>query len=141
MKSDEYQLIYAYTRADAIADGFQIPVPTDLSHEAGIRYPVYITRSVWFRYVEPDCTMPEQSEEGRLWDILSIFSKYASKCSGNQFNFTLCCQLPSELPPGIYEKFLEDNRYIREVTLTAKIGPDDLYDPTPAITILFPDED
>ena len=40
------QLVYAYTRSQAIADGFQIEV-TKTAEEAGIRFPVFITRGVY----------------------------------------------------------------------------------------------
>ena len=41
-----WQTIYTYSRAQAIADGFQIEV-TKTAQEAGIRFPVFITRGVY----------------------------------------------------------------------------------------------
>ena len=38
-------VIYAYSRAQAIADGFQVDV-TNIAQEAGIRFPVFLTRAV-----------------------------------------------------------------------------------------------
>ncbi len=44
--SPQWDVIYTYTRAQAIADGFQIEV-TKTAEEAGIRFPVFITRAVY----------------------------------------------------------------------------------------------
>jgi hypothetical protein len=43
-------VIYAYTRKQAIADGFQVEV-TKTAQEAGIRFPVFITRTAFDAYV------------------------------------------------------------------------------------------
>src|ERR1700684_68956 len=63
------QVIYAYTRAQAVADGFQVEV-TKTAQEAGICFPVFLTRTAYDAYV----TVPEgvtgQDEAGRLWDIV-----------------------------------------------------------------------
>ena len=138
---EKSQLIYAYTRADALSDGFQVLAPTDLSSEIGIKYPVFFTRSVWDRYVEVDPLMPHQSLEGRLWDILYMFALRAKNVSGSEFEFTFICQMPEQLPLGRYERFSQTYRITREITLTAKIGPTDIDNPSPAITIMFADED
>ena len=37
------EVIYAYTRAQAVADGFQVEV-TATAKEAGILFPVFLTR-------------------------------------------------------------------------------------------------
>jgi len=38
--------IYSYTRAQAVADGVQVEV-TKTAQEAGIRFPVFLTRAVY----------------------------------------------------------------------------------------------
>ena len=50
-------VIYTYTRAHAVADGFQVEV-TKTAQEAGIRFPVFLTRTVYDAYVTvpPDVT-------------------------------------------------------------------------------------
>ena len=40
------RIVYAYSRAQAVADGVQVEV-TKTAHEAGIRFPVFITRGVF----------------------------------------------------------------------------------------------
>src|ERR1700690_1410109 len=63
------QVVYAYTRSQAVADGVQVEV-TKIAQEAGIKFPVFLTRTVYDAYV----TVPEgvsgQDEAGRLWDIV-----------------------------------------------------------------------
>jgi hypothetical protein len=51
------EVIYTYTRAQAVADGFQVEVTTT-AHEAAIRFPVFLTRKVFDAYVTvpPDVT-------------------------------------------------------------------------------------
>ena len=43
-------VIYTYTRAQAVADGEQVEV-TKTAQEAGIRFPVFLTRAVYENYV------------------------------------------------------------------------------------------
>ncbi len=40
------ELVYTYTRAQAVADGLQVEV-TKTAQEAGIRFPMFITRAVY----------------------------------------------------------------------------------------------
>lgn len=57
------------TRAQAVLDGFQVEA-TKTAQEARIRFPVFLTCTVFDAYV----TVPEgvtgQDEAGRLWDIV-----------------------------------------------------------------------
>src|SRR6516225_8168996 len=63
------QLVYTYTRSQAIADGLQIEV-TKTAAEAGICFPVFITRGVYDQYVAVPAGVTGQDEAGRLWDIV-----------------------------------------------------------------------
>ena len=48
------EVLYAYTRKQALADGVQIDV-SEMAREAGLKFPVYLTRAVWENYVRvPD---------------------------------------------------------------------------------------
>ncbi len=66
-------VIYSYTRAQAIADGVLVDV-TETAKEAGFRWPVAITRAVWEDCVtwsdEDSERQAHQDESGRLWDVL-----------------------------------------------------------------------
>jgi len=141
MDLNDWKIIASYTRAEAVADGVQVPVCTEISKEAGIKYPVFFTRGVYDKYVVVPHEMAHQSEDGRLWDILFMFALQARKTGSPELKFQFCCQLPDAGNWTRYEKICEGNRLLREVTLKAVIGPLDLDDPSPAITILFPDED
>ena len=62
-------IVYTYTRAHAIADGFQVDATTT-AQEAGIRFPVFITRAVYDAYVTVPPAVAGQDEAGRLWDVI-----------------------------------------------------------------------
>jgi hypothetical protein len=67
--------IHTYTRAEAMADGFLIDV-SEMAREAGFKFPVAVSRSVWSDYIEwaDEDTQKQtyQDTEGRLWDVLSM---------------------------------------------------------------------
>ena len=62
------EVIYSYTRAQAIDDGVLIDV-SETAREAGFKYPVAVTAGVW-GLIEPQDKTAGQSEDGRLWDTL-----------------------------------------------------------------------
>ena len=74
MDINDWKIIASYTRAEAIADGYQVPILPEITKEAGIIYPVFLTRTVYDKYVPVPEKMEDQSEDGRLWDILHMFS-------------------------------------------------------------------
>ena len=67
--SDFGGIIYAYTRAQAVADGFQVEV-TKTAQEAGIKFPMFLTRAVFDAYVTVPPGVTAQDEAGRLWDLV-----------------------------------------------------------------------
>jgi hypothetical protein len=67
--TEKWDVIYAYTRAQALADGEQVDVSTTAT-EAGIKFPVFLTRAVWEAYVVVPPGVRCQDEKGRLWDIV-----------------------------------------------------------------------
>jgi hypothetical protein len=122
------EVIYAYTRKQAVEDGFQVLAPDTECKAAGIKYPVFINRTVWDKYVVvPKIMDGWQDESGRLWDILFMFTLAAKRIQGNTLLFKLFVQNTKAKP--------------REITLKAVIGPNDIDNPQPAITIMLPDED
>ncbi len=79
------EVIYDYTHKDALADGVQIDV-SEMAREAGLKFPVYLTRTVWESYV----TVPEgvccQDEKGPIWDVVlccaaPLATRAGRKCS------------------------------------------------------------
>ena len=48
-------IVFCYNRKDAINDGYQVEATVKARKEVGIRYPVYLTSTVYNRYVKvPD---------------------------------------------------------------------------------------
>ena len=141
MDLNDLKIIASYTRAEAIASGYQVTILPEIAKDDEIVFPVFFTRGVYKKYVVVPEGMAHQDENGRLWDILFMFALHARKTDSPELKFMFCCQLPDAGNWTKYEKICEGNRLLREVTLKAVIGPLDLDDPSPAITILFPDED
>jgi len=141
MEQQDWNIISTYTRAEAVRDGVQVAIPQELSREAGIKYPVFITEKVYNKYIPVPETMKYESSEGRLWDILFMFAWIARITNSDILQFQFVIQLPDIGDWNKFEKICEGNRLLREVTLKAIVSPMDLDDPQPAITILFPDED
>ena len=68
---EDADLIHVYTRADALRDGALLDV-SQTAREAGIRWPVALTRAVWERCVRVPPGVACQDESGRLWDVLTM---------------------------------------------------------------------
>ena len=114
--------IYVYSRKQALADGVQVLADPNTTKEAGIKYPVYFTDTVFNRHVKVPKRTKYQSQVGRLWDILMMFRHNAIGNPSNRFQFQVKISA-------------------RYVTFEAAIGPLDFDDPAPAITIMLPGED
>jgi hypothetical protein len=122
------KVVYAYTRSQAVADGFQVEV-TKTAQEAGIRFPVFITRNAFDAYVTVPPGVTGQDEAGRLWDVVWMLRFAIRKAQTGQ----------TRLPFALYVR--NDNRRPQLVKLVAMCGPFDMDAPEPAITIMMPDED
>jgi isopentenyl diphosphate isomerase/L-lactate dehydrogenase-like FMN-dependent dehydrogenase len=122
------EVIYAYTRKQAVADGEQVDVTTT-AQEAGIRFPVFITRTAFDAYVTVPLNVSGQNEAGRLWDVVWML----------RFAIRKAAQGHSRLPFALYVR--NDNRRPKLVKLIATCGALDMEDPRPAITVMLPDED
>jgi hypothetical protein len=122
------EVIYAYTRKQAIADGVQVDV-TKTAQEAGICFPVFLTRSVFDAYVTVPPNVTGQDEAGRLWDIIWMtrFAIQRSRPGSDR------------IPVALYVR--NDNHRAKLVKLIAQCGPLDMDDPAPAITVMLPGED
>jgi hypothetical protein len=122
------EIIYSYTRAQAVADGVQVEV-TKTAQEAGIKFPVFLTRTVFDAYVTVPPNVTGQDEAGRLWDILWMlrFAIQRSRPGADRISV------------GLYVR--NDNRAPKLVKLIAVCSALDIDDPQPAITLMLPDED
>ena len=122
------EVIFAYTRKQALADGVQVDVSTT-AKEAGIKFPMFLTRAVFDTFVAIPSGMTGQDEAGRLWDIVWM----------TRFAILRARPGVDRIPVALYVR--NDNRAARLVKLIATCGPLDMDDPQPAITVMLPDED
>ena len=121
-------VIYAYTRAQAVADGVQVEV-TKTAQEADIKFPMFLTRAVFEAYVAVPPDVTGQDEAGRLWDVVWM----------TRFGIIRARPGCDRIPVAFYVR--NDNRAARLVKLIATCGALDIDDPQPAITVMMPDED
>ena len=126
--TDFGDVIYSYTRAQAVADGVQVEVTTT-AQEAGIKFPVFLTRTVFDAYVAVPDGVTGQDEAGRLWDVCWMLRFAILRSHGHT----------DRLPVALYVR--NDNRAAKLVKLIASCGALDIDDPQPAITVMLPDED
>ena len=122
------EVIYSYTRAQAVADGMQVEV-TKTAKEAGIRFPVFLTRTVYDAFVTVPPGVTAQDEAGRLWDIVWMLRFAVLRSRAGQ----------DRIPVALYVR--NDNHRAKLIKLIATCGPLDMDDPQPAITVMLPDED
>lgn len=123
---DEVDVIYSYTRAQAIADGVLIDV-TETAREAGVRFPAAVTSALWTKYIVPDeaSVLHCQSIEGCLWDTLWLFRWAAKGFAGDTLFFEV--------------SYVMKGKQMTRVKLKAVCGPGDTLEPV--ITIMLPGED
>ncbi|MHB8483707.1 MAG: hypothetical protein ACYDBV_13420 [Nitrospiria bacterium] len=115
--SDE-DLIYSYTRKDAIEDGNQFLIPEELTKQAGYVYPVYATGTI-YNIIERNARSNKFEDfKGIIWDIL-ITLKIAIK-------------LMKDSPEVQFRTIINRKEYI----FYSQIGATDIDDPKPAITIM-----
>ncbi len=113
------EIIYSYTRKQAIADGQQIDVTTT-AKETGIRIPVFLTRAVYDAYVTVPPGATGQDEAGRLWDIVWMlrFALIDAQPGQNRLPFALYVRNDSDrLQPVEVDRHLRPPRHRRPATL------------------------
>ena len=118
----------SYTRAQAVADGFQVNV-SKTAQKSGIRFPFFLTRGVYDQFVTVPPGVDGQDKSGRLWDILWALRSAILRSGAG------CKRLTVEL------NVRNDNRTPRLVELIATCDPLDRSDPKPAITVMLPEEE
>lgn len=127
------EVIYAYTRAQAIADGVLVDV-SQMAREAGFRWPVAMTRAAWedcVAWSEDDSRRQvHQDESGRLWDVLWMAMNAIRRSSG----------AASQTLYQLY-RVPRDGKCNEAQLVTLKLvaGPGDVGEPV--ITIMLPQED
>jgi hypothetical protein len=76
-------LIHTCTRADALRDGALLDV-SQTAREAGIRWPVALTRAVWEGCVRVPPGVACQDKSGRLWDVLFLLRLAIGRSNGGR---------------------------------------------------------
>ena len=126
-------VLSAYTRAQAIEDGFLVDV-SDTAREAGFTIPVAVTRSVWDRLVAlPEGYRGFQDERGRLWDLLWMARHYALRASDSD-RVRMCV-----LVRDVRKDLRDSNRAPRKHFPIVAVGAGD--EGQPVITIMWPEDD
>jgi uncharacterized protein DUF6573 len=123
--------ISTYTRAQATEDGELIDTSAT-AREAGITFPLALTRAVWAEYVAVPKSISCQDESGRLWDIVWMLRIAIARSRSND---------PTEIRYSLYVRNTNRQRLDRRdfVTLKAVCGPGDGGEPV--ITVMLPSED
>lgn len=122
------EVIYSYTRKQAIEDGHQVLLTekyAELACDAGWKYPVYLTRSVWDLMEQSVASKQDGDMTGVLWNIL-VMARFGDDIANDTRAFKMMIS-------GCYDK-----KRLREIYL--QVGPTDIDDPAPAITIMLPED-
>jgi hypothetical protein len=119
------EYISQYSRAQCIKDGQLIDV-TNWAKRSGMKFPVAVTRAVWFGIIEPDedTTAVTPKNAARLGSCLSSLVKAARATSGDRISFQFEVTIKGE--PQTF-------------TLYATLMPGDDFEPV--ITVMNLDED
>lgn len=121
-------VISSYTRSQALEDGVLVRASPELCRDAGIKIPVAMTDTVWNGYIDPGylSQLPGQSVEGRLWDLLWMFTHAVRSGAGNVDRIR-------------YQVAFLTLEGLETIDLIAVCGPGDIGEPV--ITIMLPGED
>ena len=124
---NNWNVIYSYTRAQAIEDGVLVDV-TEQAKSSGFKVPVAITDHLFHAYVEAPAGLDAegQSASGRLHDLLTL-AMIAAKRTIHTDSVTF--KVDFLMAPGRTET----------VQVIAHIGPGDT--PEPVLTLMLPEDD
>lgn len=131
MQPSDFTVIHSYTRSQAIEDGVLIDI-TETAQESGIRYPTVITDNLYRSYIDPPANTVDlgQSEEGRLWDVLSVMRAHASRAEGDRITF------PVDFVVG---RMSTGSPVVKTVTILEMVHPGDAGEPV--VTIMLPGDE
>ena len=128
------ELIYSYTREQAISDGVLVPVPEDLVKEAGIKLPVAVSDHL-YSIVDPvnlDEMNAGQTATGRLWDLLWMFRTTISDPKNQHTDRVMFKVLFLMKRPGCPAR-------LEQFEVLGVCGPGDMGEPV--LTLMFPEDD
>lgn len=126
----DWNIIYAYTRAQAIADGVLIDV-TDTAEAMGFKVPVAVTANLFDQFIQAsEALIAEgQTTEARLRDVLMLLLfKIKLRPNTDRIYYDVSFAMaPAE------------RNISRTVKVLAVIGPGDSGEPV--LTIMLPEDD
>lgn len=127
---EEFEVVFRYTRADALKDGVLVDV-SERAREAGFRIPLAMTERVWNDCVYwPETEPAIQDTEGRLWDVLFMAAAAARRAAALRLQGATAFDLVV-VPRG--------GRTPVPTRLVLHVGPGDAGEAV--ATLMFPDED
>lgn len=119
------EIIFAYTRAQAIEDGVLVDVSA-MARKAGFVFPVAFTSTAWIQCVELPPGVACQDQQGRLWNVLQMLRNAVKRSTGlNEVRFSVLVKNDRHAP--------------RLVDLKSDCRPGDHGEIV--ITVLLPNED
>ena len=122
-------LIYVYTRKQAVGDGVQILLDNELAlmaRQAGWVLPIYLTNSVYaILETVRDNKRTASDFNGVLWDILYMGALHAKRNTGDTIQFYVHIK-------GAGRK--------RNWLFVAKVAAIDIDNPNPCVTIMLPED-
>ena len=121
---NEMPVIFSYSRAEALADG-TLRDAGQMAKAVGFRFPVALTSAAWEKVVTVPSFAMWESEEGRLWDVLSVLRWAASESFSDELEFAVDVTSQTDST--------------EEVRLRAVCGAGD--DGRPVITVMLRNED
>lgn len=125
------EVIYSYTRTQALEDGVLIDV-SSIANEVGFTCPMAMTAAAWadcVAWTDVDSQRQGyQDEGGRLWDVILMANRAARVGQGGRMQFELY-----RVPRG------GRNHAPRRTRLAMTIGPGDQGEAV--ITLMLPSED
>ena len=118
------EVIYAYTRKQAIADGVLVDV-TETAKEAGFKWPFAMTCEVWDLIEDIPERYSHEDVQGRLWDVLMVAR----------------ASIPAsrERQDALFFKVILHHKAGSKVKLKLHCGPGDSADPV--LTMMLPEQD
>jgi len=127
MNSNEFKLIYSYSRREAIRDGVLINV-SDQAQQSGFKVPVAVTDHLYHGYVVPAEGLEGegQSVEGRLHDLFWMCqAAIKNRLDGDRVEFVCMFLMPGKL--------------LQAVKCLVVIGPGDQGEPV--VTLMLPGDE
>jgi hypothetical protein len=126
-KHESWNVIYSYSRAQAIADGVLVDV-TEEAKAIGFKLHTVVTDHLFHGYVEPPAGLDGegQSVTGRLHDLM-VLALFAARKAVNTDRVTF--KVDFLMAPGRKET----------IEVVAHIGPGDHGEPV--LTIMLPEDD